>query len=122
MHDAKDQEDAADFGAEDFKGGLGVLGCAAVFEGERNAADVHKVKADDEEVINRIGEAFVAVETVDEKNAAVFVEGASDPDGKGDANGVVGEVGPDCSVHRGLTFCFVIGFFRWQLFLFLQKC
>ena len=99
VHHAKDQEDAADFGAEDFHRGGSVVRTDAEFQREGDEADVDEVEADDEEVVDGIGEGLVAVKGVHEKDAAVFVEGAGDPDGDGDRNEEVGGVGVDDDVH-----------------------
>ena len=71
----------------------------AEFQGEGDEADVDQVKADDEEMIDGIGERFVAMKGVDEEDAAVFVEGAGDPDGDGDRNEEVSGVGVDDDIH-----------------------
>ena len=98
MHDAENDEDNADFIAFDLddlaQGGKGVGG----FERESYVADINELETDDEEVIDGVGEFFVTVEGVDEEDSAVFVEGASDPDGEGDADGEVAEVN-GCDVH-----------------------
>ena len=64
----------------------------AEFQGEADVAEVNEVKADDEQVIDGIGEGVVAVEDVDEEDAAVFMEGPSHPDGQGNAEGQVNQV------------------------------
>src|SRR6476659_6491941 len=56
------------------------------FQGHADVPEVDQVEADDEQVIDRIGEGFVAVEDVNQKHAAVFVEGAGDPNRQGDTN------------------------------------
>ena len=79
MHDAEDDENEADFGAEDFKGGAGVRGLVAIFQGERDVARVDEVETNDQEVINRIGQRFVSVKAVHEEDSAAAVQGAGDP-------------------------------------------
>src|SRR5215216_634284 len=64
----------------------------AELQGQADVAEVDEVKADDEQVIDRVGEGFIAVEDVDEEDATVFVEGTGDPDGQGDADSQVNQV------------------------------
>ena len=61
-------------------------------------------------MINRIGERGVAVETVEEKDPSIFVEGASDPDGEGDGESEIEEIGEEQPKHnqpfvRIVSFC-----------------
>ena len=95
VHDAEDDENQADFGAEDFQGGAGVGGLVAVFQGECDVADVDEVKADDQEVIDRIGQRRVAVKAVHEEDSTVAVQGAGHPDRQTDADDQIREVGDD---------------------------
>jgi hypothetical protein len=114
VHAAEHEEDESDLGAEGLEGFLGVGGAAAVFQGEADVADVDEVKADDEKVIDGIGQLLVPKEAVDKEDASVFVEGAGDPDGEGDTDGEVGEISGDEPVHRSFpSWC--------RYFLSLQK-
>ncbi len=79
MHAAKDEQDDADLAAEALKDFLGIGGAVAVLEGEGDVADIDEVKADDEEVIDGIGEEFVSVEAVDEERCGRFCGGCARP-------------------------------------------
>ena len=71
---------------------LGRADDVAELQGQADVTEVDEIEADDEQVIDGVGEGFVAVEDVDEEDSSVFVEGASDPDGQGDADGQVNQV------------------------------
>src|SRR5215213_10081020 len=92
VHPAQDEKHHANLHGEGFnalfRGNDGV----AELQGQADVAEVDKVKADDEQVIDGIGEGFVAMEDVDEKHASVFVEGASYPDSQRDADSQVNQV------------------------------
>src|SRR6185369_7862989 len=92
VHPAEDEEHHADLDGESFDTLFGSNDCVAEFQGQAHVAEVDQVETDDEQVIDGVGEGFVAVEDVDEEDAAVFVEGTSDPDGQGDADGEVNQV------------------------------
>jgi hypothetical protein len=79
VHPAEDEEHRADLGAEVFDHLLEACGLGAVFEGERHVADIDEIKADEEEVIDGIGERLVTVEGIDEKDASIFCEGCGRP-------------------------------------------
>jgi hypothetical protein len=111
VHGAEDEEDGADLGAERLKQALEIRGLVAVFQGERDVADIDEVEADDEEVIDGIGKAFVAVKSIDQKEASVLMERAGDPDGKGDADEEVEAVGGNDVVHWVISFLFVFSIF-----------
>ena len=70
----------------------------------RDEADVHEVKADDEEVIDAVREFGVAVKAFDEEHAAVLVQRAGDTHGHADREGEVEGVGEDGFVHSGCWF------------------
>src|SRR5690349_11671512 len=99
VHPAEDEEHHADLDGESldalFGGGDGV----AQFQGQADVAEVDEVETDDEEVVDGVREGLVAVEDVDEKDAAVFVERASDPDGQRDAERQVNQVCGDSDGH-----------------------
>jgi hypothetical protein len=101
VHDAEHDQHHADFAAEDLNGRLGIGRLIAVFEREGDEADIDEVKADHEQVIDRIGEALIAQETVHEEDAPVFVERFGDPDRKGHADSEIGEVHADGEVSGG---------------------
>ena len=81
MHRAEDEQHHAYLHGQGFNTLFGGVDGVAEFQGETDVTEVDEVKADDEQVIDGIGEGFVAMENVDKKHAAVFMEGASHPDG-----------------------------------------
>src|ERR1051325_1826959 len=92
VHPAEDEEHHADLDGESLDALFGAGNDVTKFQGETDVAEVDEIKTDDEQVVDGVGERFVAVEDVDEEDAAVFVEGAGDPDGQGDADGEVNQV------------------------------
>src|SRR5271170_1612903 len=74
VHEAQDQQDPADLGAQRFQHTLQVCGLVIRLEGQRDESKVNQVKADKEQVIDRIGEGLVAEEAIDEKNASVLMQ------------------------------------------------
>ena len=92
VHAAEDEQHHADFDGKGFNALFRRLNGVAEFQSQTDVAEVDQVKADDEQVINRVGEGFVAVEDVNQEDASVFVEGAADPDGQRDAEGQVDQV------------------------------
>ena len=59
MHGAKHEHHHADLATDRFEHLANIHGGDALLQGERYVADIDKVKADDEKVINRIGQKFV---------------------------------------------------------------
>src|SRR4030095_4676848 len=101
------QQDGAHFRTKRFEYALQVRGLVAVFHGESHVADVDQVKANEQQMIERIGQSFVAVKAVYEEDAPAFVQGLRNPDGERDTNGEIGEVGPDGGIHVVVSFLFV---------------
>lgn len=99
MHGSEDKEDDSDLGAEGLKDSGGINDCSFEFEVEADEPEVDEVEADLEEVIDAVRQFAVSVETIDEEDSSVFVEGASDPSGHEDADDEVDGVGEDGNVH-----------------------
>jgi hypothetical protein len=99
VHRAEDEEDGADFGAELFEDLTEGIERNAQFEEEGDEAEIDEVEADEEEVVDAVGELGIAVEGIHEKDTAVFMEGPGDPDGGGDGDGEVEAVGEDGVIH-----------------------
>lgn len=80
---AEDDENGAEFVAEEFDEGTAGLNLEFGAEGGDDPTEVEEVEADDEEVVvDGVGEGVVAVEGVDEEGSAVAVEGTGDQDGE----------------------------------------
>jgi len=71
---------------------------AAVPHGDRHIAQVQQVEADDEQVVDRLGEPGVA-EDVLQEHQPVARQRARHPDGQPDADRQVSEVHPDLGTH-----------------------
>ena len=80
MHRTENQQDKADFGAEDFEDILVVNHRLEHFEKVDDEAEVDEIEPDDEQVIDAVGEFFTSLATIDQKDAAVFMKGAGHPD------------------------------------------
>src|SRR6266545_946864 len=87
MHSAEDEEHHADFYRERLDALFGGFDGVAELEGQTDVAEVDEVEADDEQVIDGVGQGVIAVKDVDEEDAAIFVEGTTYPDGQRDAEG-----------------------------------
>ena len=99
VHAAEDEQHHAYLHRQGFNTFFSSGDGVAEFQGEADVAEVDEVKADDEQVIDGIGEGLIAVEDVDEKHAAVFVERTGHPDGQGDTEGQVNQVCADYDCH-----------------------
>ena len=114
VHESQNQQYPADFGAQRFQYTLQVGRFVVRFERQRDEAEVDQVKADEEQMIDRIGEGLVPEETIDEKNASVLMQRLRHPDGEQDADEQIGDVGPDGGCHR-------CGFFPLFIFCIFRK-
>ena len=72
VHGAKHDEHPANLYRQRFNPLLSIVDDVAEFEGHCYVAEVDEVKADDEEVVDRIRESFVSVENVNQENASIF--------------------------------------------------
>src|SRR5215207_1777785 len=69
VHPAEYEEHHADLYRQRFNALFSVVYGVAELEGQADVTEVDQVKANDEQVIDRIGEAFVAMEDIDEEHA-----------------------------------------------------
>src|SRR5688572_29706358 len=99
VHAAEYDQHHADLYRERFDGLCGSGHDIAELEGHADVAEVDQVKPDDKQVIDGIGECLVAVEDVDQKHAAVFVESPGHPDGQSDTDRQVNHVGAYSDCH-----------------------
>lgn len=99
MHSPEHQQHDPEFGAEEFQHALEIERLRSVPQGGRDEADVDEIKSDHEQMIHRIGHFFVAPKGLDEKHPPVAMERARDPDGHGDRNGQIEEIGNYRVVH-----------------------
>jgi hypothetical protein len=99
VHHAEDQQHHAELGRQGLEDAPGVGDGAVAVEVERDEAEVDEVEADHQEVVDGIGELLVPVQHVGEEDPPVAAERAGDPDGQGDADDQVDDVGDDRAVH-----------------------
>ena len=92
VHPAEDEEHQAYFDGQRFNALFRCGDGVAELQGQADVTEVDEIEADDEQVIDGVGEGFIAVKDVDEEDPSVFVEGASDPDGQGDTDSEVNQV------------------------------
>ena len=72
---------------------------AELFEHQGDEAQGRQVEADHEQVVDRVGEVFLALEDLDEKDAAVAVQRPADEQCDRHADRQVGEVRRDYGIH-----------------------
>ena len=99
VHDPEHEEDDAELGAHEFKGGLRGLRLGSKAQREDDEADVDEVEADHEEVVYGVGHVFASAEGLDEEDTAVAMQGAGDPDGERDAQREIDDVAKDGNIH-----------------------
>src|SRR4030095_69005 len=81
VHGAKHEHDHADLAADRFEHFANICGSDPLLQGKGYVTDIYKIKADNEEVIDRVGQPFVAAERINQKNAPVFMQCLRYPDG-----------------------------------------
>src|SRR5258708_8605700 len=118
MHRAENEHDHANLTTDRFEHFSNICGSDALLQRERYVADIDKIKAHDKEMIDRIGQSFVAAERINQKNAPVFIQRVRYPDGERNAQCDVNNVSPNYLSH-GVSF-------RWFLssmgtFFWFQK-
>jgi hypothetical protein len=67
MHGAKHEHDHADLATDRFEHFANICRSDALLQGKRYVADIDKIKPYDKEVIDRIGQSFVAAERINQK-------------------------------------------------------
>ena len=108
MHAAEHQHDDADFATDRFKYFPKICRCNSLFQSERNVADVDKIEANHQEMIDGPGLLCVSVKRINQKNAAILVERLRDPDGERNAQRDVDDVSPNDWSHDGFLSCFAV--------------
>ncbi len=99
MHSAQDEQDDPDFAAQHFKDAAQIMRRVWFRQSESDKADVDEIKTENEQMIDRIGERFIAVECIDEKNTPVFVQRVRGPNGQANADDEINEIGPNDEIH-----------------------
>ena len=93
VHSAEDKENEADLGSEDLEDILVIDDRLEDLQIEDNEAEVDEVKADDEQVVDAVGEFFVSLTAIDQKDAAVFVQGSGNPNRERQGDGEIESIG-----------------------------
>ncbi len=114
VHHAEDEQDQADFGAEDFDAVLEVGWAVAVAEGEGDVADVDQVEADDQQVVDRFSDGSVSAKGFDEEDRAALEKRSRDPDGQEYADAKISQVSPNHDVHFHTSSCYVSYFCTYR--------
>ena len=86
VHAAENQQDGTDLGAQGFEHSLRVNWIFTGLECQDDIAKIDEVKADNQEMIDGIGQGLVAMACVNEEDPPVFMECSCDPDGKRDGD------------------------------------
>src|SRR5258708_2558735 len=95
MHHTEHHKDQSHLSAKNLQGCLGIYGFFAIFQRQGYETNVDKVKANHQQVVDGIGKGVVAKESIDQEDASILVECASDPDGQRYADCEVGKVRPN---------------------------
>src|SRR5215475_13153458 len=117
MHKAEHQHNYADLPTHRFEHLTNICGNDALLQCEGHITDVDKIKTHDEEVIDRIGQSFVAAERINQKNATVFVQRQRDPDGERNTQCDVNDVSPNYRSHGSFPSLLLVSMrrsFRFQ--------
>jgi hypothetical protein len=100
MHRAKHQHDDSNLATDRFEHFAKICGSDALLQRQRHVADIDEIKANDEKVIDRIRQPFVAAKRIDQKNAPVLCSVLRYPDGERNAQCDVNNVCPNYWCHR----------------------
>jgi hypothetical protein len=103
VHHAEDEEYDADLHRERLEEPPGVAHRVGSLEIQRHEPQVDEVEADHQQVVDGLGEFFVAPQDIGEEDAAVGAQRPGDPHRESDADDEVDDVGDDCEIH-GPTF------------------
>lgn len=95
VHHSQNQHHHAELAAACLEDALGAHDIEVEFHVESHETDIDEVKAHDQQMVDTIGELFVAVEAVHEENATTLVQRACDPDGERNGNAEIDAVGDD---------------------------
>src|SRR4029453_3215397 len=108
VHGAKHEHDHADLATDRFEHFANICGSDALLQGQRDVADIDKIKAHDKEVIDRVGQSFVAAKRINQENTPVFMQRMRYPDSERNAQCDVNSVSPNYWSHESfLSLMFV---------------
>ncbi|WP_460493464.1 hypothetical protein [Dactylosporangium cerinum] len=98
MHPAEDEQHQAELPGEGLHRRAAVRQRLADLQCHRDIAEVEQVEADDEEMVDGLGEAFVG-ERVVEEHLPVLEQRPRHPDGEDDAHRQVDQIRAELEVH-----------------------
>ena len=104
MHPAQDEQHGPDFDRQSLDSLLRGGNDVAKLKRHAHIAEIDQVEADYQQMIDRVGQWFVPVKDVNQKDAPVFVQGVGDPDGQGNTDSQISQVSCDFDVHSSLLF------------------
>lgn len=99
MHAAEDEDDGTDLEAEDLYEFAGIGYCVGDAEGVDGIAYIDEIEADDQQIIDCLGQIEIAMEDIDEEDLAILEESAGDPNGQDDAEDEIECVGKENVRH-----------------------
>ena len=109
MHGTEHEENDTHFSTQGFKNPLrGVHGNSELKE-TRHKSQVDQVETDHQQVIHAVGQRFILVKAIDEKDPAILRQGSRDPNGETDAQDQVKAVSEDGVVHYCIFIIVVSG-------------
>ena len=94
VHAAEHQQDLPDLDRQQLDRGLQAddrLGS----QRQGHEPEVHEIEADEQQVVDRVRRQCIVVEGVEQEGTPVLVQRVSHPNGEGDAEGEVDEIGAD---------------------------
>ncbi len=108
VHATEDEQHGTDLGAQRLDQLLHIGRLVAILQREGDVADINEIEADDEQMIDRVGQRLIAVKGIDKEETAILVQRAGDPDGEGHADEEIKNVGDDNVDHGFVSFCFCV--------------
>ena len=108
VHESQDQQDHSKLGGDVLYTFLQCCWWRAEPEEDQYETDVNEIKPNHQQVVYRVGHLFLIFESIQKKDAPVFVERASDPDGHGDTDDRVEDVDVNGCCHGVLSLVVLI--------------
>jgi|SRR5438093_9609356 len=107
MHAAEDKHDNADLATDCLKHFAHVCRGGALFQSEGDVTDVDQIKTDNQKMVDRVGQFFVSVKRIDQKDASVLMKRVCYPDGERNAESDINNVSPNNWSHGDFLSWFV---------------
>jgi hypothetical protein len=110
VHAAEDEQHDANLPAESLQHPLKIDWHLPLSQSQTDVTDVDQIESDHEEMIDRVGQRFVAAKGVHEEYPAIPVQCFRHPDGERDADDEITKVSPNDRCHRLFSSFFVLFF------------